>query len=140
MLKIRVVDASRHRLEEYADVFRGHRALQLIDDKGRLRGELVWRLATGHTVEITEFGIYAPRDRRRSWGTRLLESGLEDMQQFFGEIGHRLRRVYAFCDSTNAAGRAFYEARGFRVGAILKEFYSYCDAVLYVRNVGDRAA
>ena len=29
----------------------------------------------------------------------------------------------------------FYEARGFRLQTILKGFYHYCDAALYVRDM-----
>jgi ribosomal protein S18 acetylase RimI-like enzyme len=131
-VKVEVVDARDHRLEEYENYFRGYKALQLMDGAGRMRGELVWRLATGHTVEITEFGIYDPKDRRQGWGTLLLGAGLKAMMEFFEEIGATLRRVYAFCDSTNEAGRAFYRARGFRQEAELEGFYSYCNAILYV--------
>ena len=66
-MHINVVDAREHRLDEYEDVFRGYKALQLIDDEGRLRGELIWRLGTGDTVEITEIGIFDPADRRQGW-------------------------------------------------------------------------
>lgn len=134
-VKVEVVDARGHRLEEYENYFRGYKALQLMDDAGRMRGELVWRLATGHTVEITEFGIYDPQDRRQGWGTLLLGAGLKTMMKFFDGLEGDLRRVYAFCDSTNVAGRAFYEARGFRPEAELEGFYSYCNAILYVRRL-----
>jgi ribosomal protein S18 acetylase RimI-like enzyme len=134
-LQIHVRDARTHRPEEYANFFRGYRALVLTDDSSRTRGELVWRLATGHTVEITEFGIYAPEDRRQGWGSMLLEAGMEDMHRFFREIGRSLRRVYLFSDSTNDPGRAFYNARGFQQEAVLKDFYHYCDAILYVRSL-----
>lgn len=136
-LQIKVVDANQHRLDEYADVFQGYKALELIDENGKMRGELVWRLATGDTVEITEMGIFDPADRRQGWGSQLLEAGIASMQEFFVETGRGFRRVYLFCDSVNDAGRAFYEARAFRVQAVLKDFYHYCDAVLYERNIQD---
>jgi hypothetical protein len=59
-------DARQHRSEYYAVVFAGHRAVRLVDDDGRPRGELAWRLATGPAVEITEFGIYDAADRRQA--------------------------------------------------------------------------
>jgi ribosomal protein S18 acetylase RimI-like enzyme len=133
-VQVTIVDAGVHRPQEYADFFRGHRALALVDEAGRQRAELVWRLASGHTVEITEFGIFLPADRRQGWGTRLLEAGLADMQQFFTGLGRPLRRVYAFCEATNQAGRAFYAARGFEEAARLPGFYHDGDAVLYVRT------
>jgi len=40
-----------------------------------------------------------------------------------------------FCDSINESGRAFYDARGLRLQTILKGFYHYCDAALYVRDM-----
>ena len=62
------------------------------------------------------------------------------MREFFGRTNRRLRRIYLFCDSTNAVGRAFYEARGFRVEAVLKDFYHDCDAIFFVRNMADGTA
>jgi GNAT superfamily N-acetyltransferase len=132
---IRELPAREHQPEQYANWYEGYRALQVVDNGGSLRGELVWRLATGETVEITEFGVIRPEDRRRGLGTRLLEAGLASIRRFSAARGIRLRRVYAFCDSINEPGRAFYEARGFRLQTILKGFYHYCDAALYVRDV-----
>jgi RimJ/RimL family protein N-acetyltransferase len=129
-----VVAAGKHRPEDYAVVLEGHRAIQLIDDAGRMRGEMVWRLATGHTVEVTEFGIFDPADRRQGHGTRLLRAGLEDIHDFFAKNELRLRRIYLFCDAINEPGRAFWEAEGFRIACILPDFYHYCDAVMFVRN------
>jgi ribosomal protein S18 acetylase RimI-like enzyme len=130
-----VVAASTHRREEYAVDFEGHRAVQLIDEAGRMRGEMIWRLATGRTVEVTEFGIFDPADRRRGYGTRLLKAGLDDIRQFFSEKDLRLRRVYLFCDAINEPGRSFWESRGFRLASVLPGFYHYCDVALYIRNV-----
>ena len=132
---IRELAAREHLPEQYANWYDGYRALQVVDNEGTLRGELVWRLATGQTVEITEFGIIRSEDRRQGLGTRLLESGLASMRRFCDARGIRLRRVYAFCDSINEPGRAFYEARGFRLQTILKGFYHYCDAAFYVRDM-----
>jgi ribosomal protein S18 acetylase RimI-like enzyme len=132
---IRELAAREHLPEQYANWYEGYRALQVVDNEGTLRGELVWRLATGQTVEITEFGIIRPEDRRQGLGTRLLEAGLVSMRRFSAARDIRFRRVYAFCDSINESGRAFYEARGFRLQSILKGFYHYCDAALYVLDV-----
>jgi GNAT superfamily N-acetyltransferase len=132
---IRELAAREHQPEQYANWYEGYRALQVVDDEGTLHGELVWRLATGQTVEITEFGIIQPEDRRHGLGTRLLEAGLASMRRFSAARGIRLRRVYAFCDSINESGRAFYEARGFQLQIILKGFHHYCDAALYVRDM-----
>jgi hypothetical protein len=83
-MRSEVVDARQHRPEYYADVFAGYKAVRLVDADGRTRGELAWRLATGQTVEITEFGIYDEADRRKDWGTRLLEAGIASIRGFFG--------------------------------------------------------
>jgi ribosomal protein S18 acetylase RimI-like enzyme len=115
----------------------GCRAIRIIDEFGELRGELVWRLATGQTVEITELGVFDEDDRRQGWGSRLLEAGLADIGAFFSDKPYSLRRVYLFCESVNEAGRAFYEYHGFAVTAVLKAFYDDCDAVLYVLDVAE---
>lgn len=136
-MRLDIVHAREHRPDEYADTWSGYRALRLIDETGTHRGELVWRLAHGQSVEITELGIYDVQDRRQGLGTRLLDAAIADVRAFFVGKPYRLRRVYLFCDSTNDAGRRFYEARGFRQEAVLAEFYHYCDAVLYVRDMTD---
>ncbi|MEM6334462.1 MAG: GNAT family N-acetyltransferase [Planctomycetota bacterium] len=137
-MRFDVVDARLHRPDDYADVFQGYRAVRLIDEHDRVRGELVWRLGTGQCVEITEFGIYDEADRRQGWGTQLLNAGIESIRAFFAGKPYELRRVYLFCDSINTPGRAFYEANGFRLAAILSGFYHYCDAAMYVRNMQAR--
>jgi ribosomal protein S18 acetylase RimI-like enzyme len=134
-----VVPARAHRPDEYREFFEGYRAIRIIDESGRLRGELVWRLATGQTVEITELGIFDDSDRRQGWGTRLLEAGLAEMRAFFSDKPYSLRRVYLFCESINEAGRTFYAHQGFVETAVLEAFYDTCDGVLYVLDVTNRA-
>ena len=77
------VDARQRRPVDDADALAGHRAVRLVGDDGRVRGELLWRLATGNCVEVTEFGIGDPADRRQGWGTQLLAAGLADARAFF---------------------------------------------------------
>ncbi len=129
---INVIHACDHQPDHYRDYIDGQRALQLMDSQGRERGELVWRLATGHTVEITELGIYDPQDRRQGWGSKLLEAAMEDMRSFLGQREETLRRVYLFCEAKNVEARAFYEKQGFRLGALLENFYVDGDAALYI--------
>ena len=136
----RVVPASEHRPDEYAEFINGYRAVQLLDETGRTRGELVWRLAAGHTAEITEFNILEREDRRQGWGTMLLESAIADMRAYFAGISKPLRRIYLFTDNRNEQARAFYEARGFRLEKKLDEFFWWDDALLYVRIVEDGAS
>ena len=87
-MRTAVVAASTHRREEYAVDFEGHRAVQLINEAGRMRGEMIWRLATGRTVEVTEFGIFDPNELGRS---------------FWESQGFRLASVlhgfYHYCDA-----------------------------------------
>lgn len=134
-MRFEVVDARQHRPDYYADMFAGYKAVRLVDDDGRTRGELVWRLASGHSVEITEFGIYDEANRRQRWGTRLLDAGIASIRAFFADKPYQLRRVYVFCDSINEPGRRFYEAQGFELATVSRGFYHYCDAAIYVRNM-----
>ena len=55
-----------------SDKTEGQRILLLVDGRDVERGELVWRIASGHTVEICEFFIHREEDQRKGWGTRLL--------------------------------------------------------------------
>jgi ribosomal protein S18 acetylase RimI-like enzyme len=137
-MRFSVVPAQAHRLDEYRDTFEGYRAVQLRDDADTMVGELVWRLATGNTVEITEMGIFDESNRKRGLGSKLLAAGLESIQEFFSRKPYPLRRIYLFCDSINEPARTFYEKHGFRVESILGGFYHYCDAVLYVLDAERR--
>ena len=137
IFRIDIVHARDHQPDHYRDYIEGQRALQLLDAEGRERAELVWRVATGHTVEITEFGIHDPQDRRKGWGTKLLKTAIEDMRGFFLKRGYRLRRVYLFCEARNGDARDFYEAQGFRLEGLMKTFYfdGDGDAALYVLSM-----
>ena len=130
-VKTEVVHATQHMTEHYRPFLDGFRAVQLIDDAGSLRGELVWRLATGHTVEITEMGIFEGSDRRRGHGSALLTAALQDMESYFDSMGRKLRLIYLFCEARNEEARAFYEVRGFQLQATLHSFYDDGDATIY---------
>ncbi len=124
--------------EEYKDKIDGQRAVLLVDENGKDRGELVWRIASDHTVEICEFGILNKDDRRQGWGTRLLNEGLEDMREYFRHHLHHkhpLHHVWLLTEGRNGDARAFYGARGFREEAVLKDFYEEGEAILCVMNV-----
>ena len=135
-MRIEVVHATQHMADHYRPFLDGFRAVRLVDDAGSLRGELVWRLATGHTVEITEMGIFDGSDRRRGHGSALLAAALLDMESYLDSMGQKLRLVYLFCEARNDEARAFYEARGFQFQATLPSFYDDGDATIYamVRN------
>lgn len=132
---IQIVHAREHEPDHYRVYLEGQRACQLVDHQDRVCGECVWRVATGHTVEITEMGIYDARERRQGWGSTLLQAALEDMHAYLQEVGDRLRCVYLFCEAQNHGARAFYEARGFRHEAVLPAFYRDGDAMLYVLHI-----
>ncbi len=131
-MRVRIIHATEHKPEHYILNIEGYRALQLLDESGVMRGELVWRVGTEQNVEITEFGIFNPQDRRQGWGTKLLESALMDIQEFFAQKGVKLRREYLFCEAKNSVARAFYEARGFTLESIIKDFYIEGDAAFYI--------
>ncbi|MYB96017.1 GNAT family N-acetyltransferase [Candidatus Poribacteria bacterium] len=80
---IDIVPARSHRPNHYSDYLQGYRALRLLKENGTILGELVWRVVSGHNIEITEFGIFDEENKRKGWGTRLLEAAFEDMRQYF---------------------------------------------------------
>ena len=115
----------------YSDYLQGYRAVRLLEEDETILGELVWRVASGHNIEITEFGIFEEDNRRQGWGTQLLEAAFEDMRQYFVKINHPLWRVYLFCEEDNEEGRGFYESRGFQLETLLKDFWADSNAVMY---------
>ena len=128
---IDIVQAQNHRPAHYSDYLQGYRAVRLLKGNGTILGELVWRVASGHNIEITEFGIFEEENRRKGWGTRLLEAAFEDMRQDFAKINHPLWKVYLFCEENNEEGRGFYESSGFRLEVVLKDFWENGNAVMY---------
>ena len=128
---IDIVHAQNHMPDHYNDYLQGYRAVRLLEKDETILGELVWRVASGHNIEITEFGIFEEDNRRQGWGTRLLEAAFEDMREYFMKISHPLGKVYLFCEETNQEARRFYEAKGFRLEVILKDFWADGNAVMY---------
>ena len=128
---IDIVPAQNHMPDHYSDYLQGYRAVRLLEEDGTILGELVWRVVSGHNIEITEFGIFEEDNRRQGWGTRLLEAAFEDMREYFMKISHPLWKVYLFCEETNQEARRFYEAKGFRLEVILKDFWADSNAVMY---------
>lgn len=123
---------------ELRDKIEGQRVLLLMDDQGIQRAELVWRIASGYTVEICEFFIHREEDQRQGWGTRLLNEAIADMKETFKNNTNYpgpLRLVWVLAERTNRVGRPFYEKSGFEEQTILKKFYDDGDAVLYVRRI-----
>ena len=98
-LEVDVVHATEHMPDHYRRYIDGWRAVRLTDAEGGIRGELVWRYATGDCVEITEFGIFNEDERRQGLGTRLLEAALRDMQGFAQQIQRPVRLVYLFTEA-----------------------------------------
>ena len=130
---IKIVAAHEHMPEHYQPYYQGHRALQLLDQSDNIRGELVWRLATGNSAEITEFGLYNVSDRRKGWGSRLLQEAISDITLYFQQYNFHLRRIYLFCEERNEIARKFYELHGFCLSATLTDFYIDNDALLYIK-------
>lgn len=128
---IDIVPAQNHIPDHYSDYLKGYRAVRLLAEDGTILGELVWRVVSGHNIEIIELGIFEKENRRKGWGTQLLEAAFEDMRQYFAKINHPLWKVYLFCEERNEEGRGFYESRGFRLEAFLKDFWADSNAVMY---------
>ena len=128
---IDIVQAQNHIPDHYSDYLQGYRAVRLLEGNGTILGELVWRVVSGHNIEITEFGIFEEENRRKGWGTRLLEAAFEDMRQYFVKIDHPLWKVYLFSEEDNEEGRGFYESSGFRLEVVLKDFWENGNAVMY---------
>jgi len=135
-MKIDIVHVRDHIPDEYRDYLDGQRAIRIIDENSEIRGELVWKLASRWkcTFEIKEFGIFQDSDRRRGWGTILLQAAIDDMKRYIKCVDPRYKawRIYLFCEERNAIARKFYEVRGFQKEAMLKDFYGSDDnAILY---------
>ncbi|MFC1525901.1 GNAT family N-acetyltransferase [Candidatus Latescibacterota bacterium] len=138
-MRIDTVHMRDHLPDGNQDYINGYRALRLVDDEGELRGELVWRLAGRWNMrfEVKEMGIYRPADRRKGWGTKLMQAGIEDMIAFTDSLdrGHSPWLAYLFCEEENTGARAFYRSCGFTEGALLPDFDGPGDAAVLCTRV-----
>ena len=74
---IDIVPAQNHIPDHYSDYLQGYRAVRLLAEDGTILGELVWRVASGHNIEITEFGIFEEENKRKGWGTQAVSLGTD---------------------------------------------------------------
>ena len=110
----------------------GQRYVRLVDPDGVERGSLMWRIASGYTVEICEFAINSETDRRQGWGTRLMAVGIADMRDYYQSKlhrPHRLLKVWLLAETSNVIACSFYKAIGFVEETVLKDFYLDWDSV-----------
>lgn len=132
-MKLDIVHAREHKPEAYRDYLEGYRAVRLLDEDETILGECVWRVTSGHNVEITEMAVYEESNRRKGFGRRLMNAAFEDMRQYFASINRSMWNVYLFCEERNSGARAFYEAQQFRLETILRSFYTDGNAIMYIR-------
>ena len=126
-----------HGRKEFRPYVDGPHAIVLEGESGCYRGELVWRLANiGQGIaEITGFGIADEANRRKGWGSLLLETALRDIVSFMVKCNIDPRLVYLFANGEDEVAKSFYEARGFRFLARVPDLYRTGTACLYVRNL-----
>lgn len=113
----------------------GMRAIRLLDEQDRLRGNLVWRYASGGTAEICDIAVLDEADFDQGFGTQMMQAALDDMRAFFAAIGQPLQRVWLLTEADNLRAHAFYLRRGFVRLAELPGFYNGRDALLFMRVV-----
>lgn len=106
---------------------------QLVDLCGRrieLDGDerdfLVWRWASGRSVEILDIAVGSERGVGK--GTRLINLLLD-------EVRDKTSMVYAITRAHNTIARQFYSALGFRQLAKMYRFYEEEDACMYGRDL-----
>ncbi|MDE0556343.1 MAG: hypothetical protein OXI24_19185 [Candidatus Poribacteria bacterium] len=62
---INIVPAQNHISDHYSDYLQGYRAVRLLAENGTILGECVWRVVSGHNIEITELGIFEEDNKRK---------------------------------------------------------------------------
>lgn len=96
-----------------------------LDDPGDY---LEWRRADNNTVEIVDIAVHSERRKGR---------GRELLRRLFREV-RNAETVWAITRATNLIGGQWYEACGFHVDRVLRNFYDpdagCVDAILYARS------
>ncbi|NKB69792.1 MAG: GNAT family N-acetyltransferase [Candidatus Latescibacteria bacterium] len=130
-----------HGREGFRPYVEGQHAVVLEDGDGAFQGELVWRLANiGQGIaEITGMGIADVENRRKGWGSRLLQIAIKDMLAFMRQQKIEPRLVYLLANGQDPVAQAFYEARGFRFLSAVPGLYERGTAWLYARNLSATA-
>jgi ribosomal protein S18 acetylase RimI-like enzyme len=92
---------------------------------------LIWRPGSGGTIEIFELQVNSERRRGRG---RALVSQLLKLK-----ISKEVKLVWAITRTENFIAQQFYEGMGFRIVAVLRNFYKdghhTVDAIMYGRDI-----
>ena len=137
-MRISVKHSRDHRgRKAFRPYVNGQHAILLADDNGDFRGELVWRLANvGQGIaEITGFGIEEEENRRKGYGSLLLQRAIEDITNFMKTEGIEPRLVYLFRNHKSGVARSFYIARGFEYLVGIPGLYRDDIACIYLRKL-----
>lgn len=99
---------------------------------GDVEGDtLQWREGSGNTIEI--YDIEVRSERRQGRGRELVQKLFKKIELWYPDCN----LVWAITRTTNEIAQEFYEALGFRVVGVLREFYSNeqgVDAIMYGRS------
>lgn len=87
---------------------------------------LEWQHTHGGNVEITDIAVSS--ERRKGYG-KLLVKMLIDL------VSERAHMIWVITRTSNTTAGCFYSSQGFRVLAILLEFYPEGDAVVYGKKL-----
>lgn len=103
---------------------RGLRYLVAVEE-GQVAGLISWvphGLPKHQLAELDRIAV-APQFRGKGIAAELCRALLEDADAYFGEHGHRLRKLFLMTHADNAVAQAFYRKMGFQVEATLKDHF-----------------
>lgn len=101
-----------------------YRPMYYVEDE---RGYIVWRIGTGHNVELLHIRAKEPR---RGYGTSLVVTMLRDVEAEIARTNQVPHSVFGFTRQSNEAALAFYGSLGFTLDPIL-DLYREGPAVLF---------
>ncbi len=99
--------------------------VKVVKHPGKVIGALFWNVVEEKHHGLTEIGDFWIDEifRRKGLGEKLLRTAIEDMEQFFGEGDHVLRKVMVTTGEDNESARKLYEKVGFEKVAVLADLF-----------------
>lgn len=90
---------------------------------------LQWRQGSGSTIEVYDIAVFG--DRRKGSGRKMIQ----DLYDIVAKQYSSTTLIWAIARESNRIARDFYLGIGWRIIAVLPQFYKEGNAIMFGRNM-----